>query len=229
MKYSEERSFGINALFFILSIASIFIIPVIITIILRNYTNNYYVLELTSNGLLIIFLFSLYFKDLKREAKIYFSEFGKNFSKSIKYYIVGIIAMIIFNLLISIIVNKGVSDNENLVREMLFKSPVFTMLSIIIVAPLSEELIFRKSLQPLVKNKWIYATLCGLLFGGAHLLAGEFVISDLLYLLPYGSLGFVFALMDYETKSTWTSIIIHALHNGATGVLLLIVYYVGAL
>ncbi len=229
MKYSEERSFGINALLFLLSISSIFIVPILVGGILRNFTSNYYVLEISSNVILILLLFSLYFKDLKREAKIYFSKFSENFSKSFKYYVVGIIAMIIFNLLISFIVKKGISNNENLVREMLFDNPIFTMLSIIIVAPLSEELIFRKSLQPIIKNKWIYATICGLLFGGAHLLTGEFVLTDLLYLLPYGSLGFAFALMDYESKSTWSSIIIHALHNGATGVLLLIVYYLGAL
>ncbi len=228
MKYSEERSFWINALFFILSIASLFIVPLVAALILSNFTKNYAVLELTANGLVILFLYLMYAKDINREAKKYFSKFYDNFTGGVKYYVLGLICMVIFNLLISVIVNN-VSDNENIVREMLFNSPILTMFSIIIVAPLSEELIFRKSLQPLIKNKWVYATISALLFASAHLIAGDFVLTDLLFLLPYGSLGFAFAIMDYESKTTWSSIIMHALHNGVTGILLLITYYAGVL
>ena len=206
MKYSEERSFFINALFFILCILGLFFGPV----------------------LFIVVLYLMYFKDLNREAKTYKKTFKDSFYKGLKYYFIGLMAMIFFNLILSFI-TKGTSANESTVRDMLFSNPVYTMISIVIIAPLSEELIFRKSIAPLVKNKWIYATLCGLLFGGAHLLAGSFVWTDLLYIFPYGSLGFVFAIMDYETKSTFTSIVMHAIHNGLTGIMLLIVYYMGAL
>ena len=80
-----------------------------------------------------------------------------------------------------------------------------------------------------IKNKWIYAIVCGLLFGGAHLLAGKFKLINLLYLIPYGSLGFVFALMNRETKTTFSSITMHCIHNTATGILLLVTYSMGVL
>lgn len=98
-----------------------------------------------------------------------------------------------------------------------------------LIAPLSEEMVFRKSLMPIFKNKWVYATICGLLFGGAHLLAGELTLINLIYLIPYGSLGFVFALMNKETNTTFSSITIHSIHNTFTGLLLLITYYMGVL
>ena len=136
--------------------------------------------------------------------------------------------MVFFNMVISVVI-KDVSANENAVRDMLFSSPVLTMLSIAITAPLSEELLFRKSVGTLTKNKWIFAVLSGFLFGGAHLLAGKFKLINLLFILPYGSLGFAFALMDHETKSTWTSVMMHAMHNTLTGIMLLSMYFSGAL
>ena len=140
--------------------------------------------------------------------------------------------MIFFNLLISVFLG-GVSSNEEQVREMLFSSPITSLLSISIIAPISEELIFRKSLQPVLKNKWVYIVVSGVLFGMAHLLtnilSGEFVLTDLFYLLPYGSLGSAFALMDNETKTVFSSIVIHALHNTATAILLLVLFKGGLL
>ena len=102
------------------------------------------------------------------------------------------------------------------------------LINISILAPITEELIFRKSIQPLIKNKWVRAILSGILFGGAHLLTGDAIrLVDLLFLLPYGTLGFVFSLMDNDTKTTFTSIIFHGLHNAATGILLLLVSSLG--
>ena len=56
-----------------------------------------------------------------------------------------------------------------------------------------------------------------------------FVLSDLIYILPYGSFGACFALMDYRGKNTYNSIMMHAIHNTATGILLLIVYFSGVI
>lgn len=180
------------------------------------------------NALFIFLLYLMYKKDIDKEFKIFKDNFKSNFKTGFKYYIAGLISMIVFNLFIAIII-KDVSANENIVREMLFKFPIYTMFSIAIIAPLSEELTFRKSMDPLLKNKWIYAFGCGLLFGACHLIAGEFKLINLLYLLPYGSLGFVFALMDRETKTTFTSIMMHMIHNTMTGALLLITFKLGAL
>lgn len=227
MKFSKDRSILMNILLFILSILSIFFLPSIIALMFHNFIKDANLLSLFCNIIMIACLYLMYFKDLNSEFKKYKNNFKDFFPLSLKYYFVGLLAMIFSNLLISFII-KEVSANENIVRETLYASPLFSLISITIMAPLSEEIIFRKSLAPIIKNKWIYALICGLLFGGAHLLAGPIHLIDLLYLIPYGSLGFVFALMDYETKSTWTSIVIHSLHNGITGILLLAVYYLGA-
>lgn len=228
MKYTEERKKSINIIFCILSFFGMFILPTVFYSFISEFTGRSLSSQFVSELLFIIVLILMYYKDLKREFKIYTKNIKKNIPIMLKYYVLGIIIMIFSNLIISMIIGN-VSSNESAVRESLFEFPVYTMLSIMIVAPLSEELVFRKSISPIIKNKWIYATVCGLLFGGAHLLAGEFALINLLYLVPYGSLGFVFALMNRETKTTFSSITMHFIHNTATGILLLITYSMGVL
>ncbi len=226
MKYTEERDWLVNFGLFVLAAICFVLIPIVLSLVLFFIKGN--AISLISNFAYIALVFWLYYKDLIREAKTYKANFKKCFGTGFKYYIAGLLAMVFFNLILSFII-KETSANENAVREMLYSSPIYTMISISIIAPLSEELFFRKSVGTLTKNKWIFALISGILFGGAHLLAGEITLSTLLYILPYGSLGFVFALMDYETKSTWTSIVIHSIHNTVTGILLLIVYFSGVM
>lgn len=227
-KYSKERPMYINLLFFLVAFLGTFIMPSEFALTINKVVKNTQIATILGNALFIFILYLMYKKDIDKEFKIFKDNFKTNFKTGFKYYIAGLISMIVFNLFIAIII-KDVSANENIVREMLFKFPIYTMFSIAIIAPLSEELTFRKSMDPLLKNKWVYALGCGLLFGACHLIAGEFKLINLLYLLPYGSLGFVFALMDRETKTTFTSIMMHMIHNTMIGALLLITFKLGAL
>ncbi len=229
-KYSKDRKFITNFCLCLISLLGMIIIPTFIYYILSFVIKNDIVRNLIANISFILILYLMYYKDLNKEAKTFTKDVKSNMNVAFKYYVLGLMAMVFFNLIITTLLHN-ISSNESQVRDMLYSTPIYTLFNIMILAPLQEEIIFRKSLQPLVKNKWIYATLCGLLFGSAHLLtnvlSGIFVISDLIYILPYGSLGFAFALMDHETKTTFTSIAMHSLHNTVTGILLLISYFGG--
>ena len=230
---TEKRDWLGNAGLFITSaLGFVFIASLVATLLNKLFVGglNNSLLSIIGSIVYIVLMFLLYYKDLIKEAKIYKESFGKCLSKGLWYYFIGLLIMIVSNIIISFVI-KDVSANENQVRNMLYQTPVLTMISIVIIAPLTEELLFRKSLMPLVKNKWLYALVSGLLFGGAHLIAGlsAFKLIDLLYLIPYGSLGFVFALANSETKTTFTSITVHAFHNFVTGILLLLIYFSGVL
>lgn len=227
MKYTSERKWYINLLWFFFALIGMFVIPSYIYIGLNTIISNEIVCELLSNTIFIIILYIVYFKDLNKEFKTYKKKLSNNLKIGFKYYFVGLGLMLISNLIINLAIGN-ISANETLVREMLYSNPVYTLISIIIIAPITEEIIFRKSLMPLIKNKWIYALSCGLLFGGAHLISGPITLINLVYLIPYGSLGFVFALMNYETKTTFTSMTMHCVHNTITALLLLAVYFSGA-
>ena len=229
-KLSKDRPMYINIIYTLIAFIGMFIIPTIVYLVINKYIKNEVVCNIISDLVFIVILYLMYFKDLNSEFNIFTKDFKKNAKISFKYYLLGFMGMVFCNILIAICLG-GISSNESQVREMLYSSVVPTMISIAIIAPIMEELIFRKSLQPVIKNKWIYVVVCGLLFGGAHLLTNimnnEFVWTDLFYILPYACLGGSFALMDYETKTTFSSIMIHAIHNTATGILLLVMYFGG--
>ena len=69
-------------------------------------------------------------------------------------------------------------------------------------------------------NKYAFVAISAILFGLVHTLADLSNLLNLLYIIPYGALGLGFALMDYETKSTFTSIVMHMIHNTITCILL---------
>lgn len=226
-KCTKDRSWYLNLIICIGAFSSLEIFPVIVASVFKNFTSNVIILNLINNIFTIAFLFYLFYKDLINEFKVFKNNFKKCFGTGFKYYFVGILFMIFSSLIISNFTG-GTSANESSVRELLTTYPIFMLINISILAPLTEEIIFRKSLQPIIKNKWIRATISALLFGGAHLIASFPIRAvDLLFLLPYGSLGFVFSLMDSETNTTFTSITFHGLHNAATGILLLIVASMG--
>lgn len=233
MKCSKDRPWYINLLFCFVSLIGIIIIPSVFFLIFNDFIKSDNLCTLLSDVCFVIILLLMYGEDLTREFKTFKNNFKVSIKSSFKYYVIGIMSMIFFNLLITMVFKNNISTNETQVREMLFTTPIFALINISLYAPVSEEIIFRKSIEPLFKNKWLYCVISGILFGGAHILTnilgGSFVISDLIYILPYGSLGFVFALMNYENKSVFNSMTIHCFHNTMTALLLLVMFYLGAM
>lgn len=223
---SEDRSTTTNILLCLFSLFGVLFIPALLQITFINMKMNSMLASMLSEIIFIIILVIIYYKDLKKEFNNFKNNFSSSFKIGFKYYLSGLLCMFTSNLLIVFLLNN-ISQNEQGVRDILFSSPFISFINIALLAPVAEELSFRKSLSTVFKNKYIYATISFLLFGLAHLatnfISGTFVLTDLLYLIPYGSLGFVFALMDYETKSTFTSITMHFLHNAGTCLLLLMV------
>ena len=228
--YSENRPLIINILLCLASFVGLLILPSLFALLLKPIGLNDMVTTFISDVLFVVILYLFYLKDLNREFKTFTKNIKKNIGSCFKIWGYGFLGMVVFNLILSIIL-KNISANETQVREMLFNYPLISLLTISLAAPFCEELIFRKSLQPVIKNKWIYVILCGVLFGGAHILtnifSGEFILTDLLYIFPYASLGCAFALMDFEHKTTFSSIMMHVFHNTITAVFLLILYLGG--
>ena len=227
---SKKRSFTTNLILCICAFLGILLVPNIVGLLLLKVIKNEMVCSIIGTIVFMILLVLMYYKDLIKEFKIYKSNFKDNFRIAFKYYILGFMGMVFFNIIIAFFL-KNISSNETQVREMLYSNVILSLINISILAPICEEIVFRKSLEPVIKNKWIYVIVCGLLFGGAHILTNiindSFVLTDLFYILPYACLGSAFALMDNETKSTFTSIVMHALHNTLTACLLLVVYFSG--
>lgn len=160
---------------------------------------------------LMIMLFIFYSKSIKenlKDLKLNFKSYIKN---NFKYYVIGLLIMIISNIIISFFV-EGNSTNETLIREYINIMPIYMIFSSCIYAPFTEEMVFRKSLRNCFNNNVLYILLSGLIFGSMHLLSASNLV-ELVFLIPYSSLGCVFAYMYYKTNNIFVPMTFHMVHN----------------
>ena len=165
------------------------------------------------NLLFLVLICWGYFKTLKKDFKLFFKDFFNNIEISIKYWLVGFTIMIISNLIIVFITNGAIAGNEEQVRELIDISPLYMLFSVSIYAPLTEELLFRKGFRDIIKNKWLYIIVSGFVFGSLHVIGNIGSVIDLLYLIPYCSLGIAFAYTYYKTNNIFSTICMHSIHN----------------
>lgn len=163
-------------------------------------------------------LIYIYRKDFFKDFKNFFNKnkIRKNIKTSLKYWSLGLLIMIISNLIIGIINNGGMPSNEESVRELIDQLPLYMFFNIVIYAPLTEELIFRKSFKNAFSNKYLYILTSGLIFGSMHIVSDLSSYQQLLYIIPYSSLGIAFAALYKKTNNIFSTISIHAFHNFLT-------------
>ena len=143
------------------------------------------------------------FDDFKINSKKYIKKYYK-------YWLIGLAVMMVSNVIISFF--HTMSTNEELNREYLFELPFYSIIATTIFAPIIEEAMTRILFKDTFKNNMIYYTLSGLIFGGLHLLSATSLI-EILYIIPYGALGFAFAYIYKHSNNIWTNIFFHFLHN----------------
>ena len=201
------------------------VIPIaIFNIDVNNYTTTDLAIVNTFTDLiLVLILIILYFKELRKEFKTFKDNWKMNMDTAFKYWFLGLMIMCISNIAISIITSLGTSSNEQAVQGLISSTPYLMLFTAGILAPIAEEITFRKGVSKIFKNKWVYATASGLIFGFLHVMGSSNPL-EYLYIIPYGSLGFFFALTYYDTKSIYPSIIMHAIHNSALILLSIFTY-----
>ena len=157
----------------------------------------------------------------------------KNIKLMIKWWLIGWVIMIASNAIINFVIFKGqIALNEEQNRVMLTTYPVLGLILAGVLAPILEELTFRRGFRKISDNKYVFAIISTLVFAFLHVIPG-FVIGveplkldwlQLLYLLPYGTLGFSFSWLYAKTDNIFANIYIHAFHNTLTLLMVLAVY-----
>jgi len=162
----------------------------------------------------LFILIMLFSKKLKENIKDIKKNHREYFNKYFKYWIFILGVMMVSNLFIMLITNNQTSGNEQAVRDLLIKSPIYAYFSGVIFAPIAEELIFRRSIRNIVKNDTLFILISGVIFGGMHIITGFSGPLDLLYLIPYCTPGLVFAYILAKTDNVLIPMSIHFMHNG---------------
>lgn len=180
---------------------------------LNSYLKTTYLILISLSYMLILYF--IYRKEINREFFRFFRYFGKNFTFGLKMWIIGLILMIVSNLAITHFY-PSVAANEEAVQTSLKTLPIYTAFASCIFAPFVEEIIFRKCLRKVFSSNTLFIIISGLLFGLAHNLGTLLMDTNsmqLLYIIPYGLFGSVFAYTYVKTKTIFTPILFHMVHN----------------
>ncbi len=163
---------------------------------------------------LMIMLFIFYSKSIKENLKDLKLNFKSYIKDNFKYYVIGLLIMIISNIIISFFI-EGNSTNETLIREYINIMPIYMIFSSCIYAPFTEEMVFRKSLRNCFNNKVLYILLSGLIFGSMHLLSASSIV-ELVFLIPYSKTDNIFVPMSF-----------HMMHNTIIVLNYILVFVIG--
>lgn len=188
---------------------------------------TYNVLRLIPNVALAIVMVIIYRTYLKEQVKDFFKHFGNYTDVAIKYWVLGFIGMVISNYIIINLTPVKIASNEAGIREIISVVPFTAFISVCLFAPIAEELIFRKAFKDCFNNKWLFILISGITFGSLHVIGSINSMYDLLYIIPYSSLGIAFAIIYYKTDNICSSIFAHVLHN--TLLVLINIFYAGVI
>ena len=191
--------------------------------IVMNISDNLsIILKLFADITFATFLIFYYKNTIKEDFKKLFKNFKKNTIISLSFWIIGLVIMALSNFIIHSLTSLSSSTNQNAINDTINTSPFIAFLIVVIVKPIIEELVFRKSLKDVFKNKISFILISGLFFGAIHIVSTLSITPlGLLYIIPYGALGICLSTIYYKTDSIFSSIFIHMLHNG-----LLLLFYI---
>ena len=204
------KEFGLIFLYFLVNLSlSLFFPDSQNTNDILKYTLSNILINLI---LLIIFLL-IFRKDIIAKWNDYQKKFKTYFKKSFIIYFIGLFFMIISYNIINVFYNMPLNELAN--RQNLLSFPISSLINILIIAPIVEELLTRIILKRNINNKYIYIILSGSIFGFLHIFGSlvNGITYELLYLIPYSAIGIALSLIYYKTDNIWTSISFHALHN----------------
>lgn len=170
-------------------------------------------LSLFSQVVLVVLLFLIYGKELKKEFQIFKKNKMEHLDTGFRYWLIGFIVMLVSNILIGLLLPKAIAGNEETVQEIIKASPWVSLISTGILAPFIEEITFRKAFRNMISNDTLFIWISGLIFGALHIVFSFNSIYDIAYLIPYCSLGISFGYMYAKTKTVFTSMAVHTIHN----------------
>lgn len=182
---------------------------------LENVSSGLKIIYMLIYEILILCLIVIIFnKKIEKDFNDILKKHKEYFSNCMKYYLIGLIVMVLSNSILALLSNGGIASNEETVRAMFKINPVYMYISAVLFAPMVEELVFRQGVRNICGKNIIFIIVSGLIFGGLHVLTSMSTTFDIFYLIPYSALGIAFATMLYKTDNIFVSIGFHFMHNG---------------
>lgn len=193
----------------IITITLYFIWPTVLKFILKLFgieTNE--IFSFISNIILLIIIMLIYFKDLK-------CSLNKMPFKKMLYLFVSLVIVQILTNLISITI-LGVNDHRTyggIMPSSLEKWPLLVGLSLVIVYPILETLVFNKSLKDVINNKWAFIFSSSLFFWLVNLYAFDFKQSSIIATMSCFTTSIVINYFYYKEDNISSIIVVKMIYN----------------
>lgn len=146
--------------------------------------------------------------ELKRDFVAFKNNFKLYLGKMFPRFGIIMIVYFICNLSLMLFI-ENIPSNQAILNSL----PIYiTAILAIIIAPLTEELMFRGFLKKFIKNNVLFVILSSLIFGGLHVTSAD-NLHQVLFIIPYSILGFAFSLNYVKTKNIVSNIFLHSAWN----------------
>lgn len=206
-------------LFFNLSL----VIAYIFKLVGINYSDFNYIDYACLNTFIELIMFVvviLFYKKYLKKDLVLFKLNKKDYIKKIvSYFLIFLVVkygVALFSSLLLVMLGSDLvtSENQETVVTLAKTLPFMMMISTSLLAPFVEEGIFRLGIKKVINNKYLFILVSGLIFGFMHIFPTELPIYvALIESLNYVTMGLLLAYIYNETDNIYVVVIIHALNN----------------
>ena len=206
-------------LFFNLSL----VIACIFKLVGINYSDFNYIDYACLNTFIELIMFVVvilfYKKYLKKDLVLFKLNKKDYIKKIISYFLIFLVVkygVALFSSLLLVMLGSDLvtSENQETVVTLAKTLPFMMMISTSLLAPFVEEGIFRLGIKKVINNKYLFILVSGLIFGFMHIFPTELPIYvALIESLNYVTMGLLLAYIYNETDNIYVVVIIHALNN----------------
>ena len=193
----------------IITVTLYFVWPSLIKFILNLFnlqTNG--ILQFISNIILLVIIMLIYLKDLK-------NSLNKLSFKKMSYLFISLVIVQVLTNLISVLI-LGVDNHikyNGLLPTTLEKWPALMGITIALIYPTLETLVFSKSLKDIINNKWIFIVSSSLFFWLVNLYAFDFKAISVIATLSCFTTSIVINYFYYKEDNISSIIIVKMIYN----------------
>ena len=211
----------------IISFVLFFNLSLVITCIFKlvgiNFSHFNYIDYACLNTFIELIMFVvvlLFYKKYLKKDLVLFKLNKKDYIKKIvSYFLIFLVVkygIALFSSLLLVMLGSDLvtSENQEAVVNLAKKLPFMMMISTSLLAPFVEEGIFRLGIRKVINNKYLFILVSGLIFGFMHIFPTELPLYvALIESLNYVTMGLLLAYIYNETDNIYIVVIIHALNN----------------
>ena len=114
-----------------------------------------YIFSIVYETIILLLLILIFRKTIIKDLKEWLKKPLAYIGTYIKYWLLALVLMGAANLVLNLLNNGDIANNEQSVRNLFNVSPILTVILACIVAPVTEELVFRLSFRKIIKNNYL--------------------------------------------------------------------------